>query len=111
LKIAGAGTFFLGLGATVIPNILNNIREASAQGANATNATGASAAPSSNNSDIRPFQVNVPEAELTELRRRVSATRFPERETVTDASQGAAHDDSETCALLGDAIRLAQGRS
>ena len=37
---------------------------------------------------IRPFHVNVPEAELTELRRRIKATRFPERETVTDDSQG-----------------------
>ncbi|MFN0165037.1 MAG: epoxide hydrolase family protein [Bryobacteraceae bacterium] len=37
---------------------------------------------------IRPFHVNVPEAELTELRRRVKATRWPDRETVTDASQG-----------------------
>jgi pimeloyl-ACP methyl ester carboxylesterase len=37
---------------------------------------------------IRPFQVSFPEAELTELRRRVAATRWPERETVTDDSQG-----------------------
>jgi hypothetical protein len=37
---------------------------------------------------IRPFRVNVPEAELTELRRRITATRFPEKETVADASQG-----------------------
>jgi pimeloyl-ACP methyl ester carboxylesterase len=37
---------------------------------------------------LRPFHVNVPEAELTELRKRVVATRWPERETVTDASQG-----------------------
>ncbi|HXM11347.1 MAG TPA: epoxide hydrolase N-terminal domain-containing protein [Terriglobales bacterium] len=37
---------------------------------------------------IRPFQVNVPEAELTELRRRINATRWPDRETVTDESQG-----------------------
>jgi pimeloyl-ACP methyl ester carboxylesterase len=37
---------------------------------------------------IRSFQVNVPEAELTELRRRINATKWPERETVTDASQG-----------------------
>jgi pimeloyl-ACP methyl ester carboxylesterase len=91
LKLAGAGTFFLGLGAFGISNILNNIREASAQGANATNATnatGASAAPPSNNLAIRPFRVNVPEAELTELRRRVSATRWPEREPVADISQG-----------------------
>ena len=38
---------------------------------------------------IRPFQmVSVPEAELTDLRRRINATQWPERETVTDASQG-----------------------
>lgn len=37
---------------------------------------------------IRPFQVNFPEAELTELRRRINATRWPEKETVTDATQG-----------------------
>src|SRR5260370_1274777 len=37
---------------------------------------------------IRPVRVNVPEAELTELRRRINATKWPERETVTDASQG-----------------------
>ena len=37
---------------------------------------------------ILPFRVNVPEAELNELRRRVKATKWPERETVNDASQG-----------------------
>ena len=37
---------------------------------------------------IHPFHVNVPEAELTELRKRISATQWPERETVTDATQG-----------------------
>jgi pimeloyl-ACP methyl ester carboxylesterase len=37
---------------------------------------------------IRPFRVNVPEAELTELRRRIGATRFPEKEPVADPSQG-----------------------
>ena len=37
---------------------------------------------------IRPFQVNVPEAELTELRRRINATKWPERELVADATQG-----------------------
>ena len=37
---------------------------------------------------IRPFRVSVPEEELTELRRRIKATRWPERETVTDQSQG-----------------------
>lgn len=37
---------------------------------------------------IRPFEVGFPEPDLTELRRRVNATRWPERETVTDDSQG-----------------------
>jgi pimeloyl-ACP methyl ester carboxylesterase len=41
------------------------------------------------NSAIRPFQkVNVSEAELTELRRRINNTKWLERETVTDATQG-----------------------
>ena len=38
---------------------------------------------------IREFQVSFPETELAELRRRINATRWPERETVTDDSQGA----------------------
>ena len=38
---------------------------------------------------LRPFpRLNVPEADLTELRRRIDATRWPDRETVPDASQG-----------------------
>jgi pimeloyl-ACP methyl ester carboxylesterase len=38
--------------------------------------------------EIRPFAVDVPEEELVELRRRIEATRWPERETVADESQG-----------------------
>lgn len=37
---------------------------------------------------IRPFQATIPDAELSELRRRINATRWPDRETVPDASQG-----------------------
>jgi len=37
---------------------------------------------------IRQFQVSFPDAEVVDLRRRVNATKWPERETVTDASQG-----------------------
>jgi pimeloyl-ACP methyl ester carboxylesterase len=39
-------------------------------------------------SAIRPFHVNVPEVELAELRSRINATKWPERETVADATQG-----------------------
>jgi Epoxide hydrolase N terminus len=44
--------------------------------------------PTEDNS-VHPFRVGFPEAELTELRRRVNATRWPERETVSDDSQAA----------------------
>ena len=37
---------------------------------------------------IRPFKIGFPEADLTDLRRRINATRWPERETVTDDTQG-----------------------
>jgi pimeloyl-ACP methyl ester carboxylesterase len=37
---------------------------------------------------IRPFKVNIPEQALADLRRRIQATRWPDRETVGDSSQG-----------------------
>jgi hypothetical protein len=37
---------------------------------------------------IRPFSFHAPDDALVDLRRRINATRWPERETVTDASQG-----------------------
>ncbi len=40
------------------------------------------------NTAIRPFLVNVPEADLVDLRKRVLATRWPAKETVDDQSQG-----------------------
>jgi len=42
----------------------------------------------SSETEVRPFRVEFPEEELTELRRRIAATRWPERETVADDSQG-----------------------
>jgi pimeloyl-ACP methyl ester carboxylesterase len=39
-------------------------------------------------SAIRPFKVNFPEADLTDLRKRINATKWPDRETVADASEG-----------------------
>ena len=46
------------------------------------------AAAENNDTAIRPFRVNVPEADLTDLRRRLAATRWPARELVEDRSQG-----------------------
>jgi pimeloyl-ACP methyl ester carboxylesterase len=37
---------------------------------------------------VRPFRIDVPEEDIVDLRRRIAATRWPERETVADASQG-----------------------
>jgi pimeloyl-ACP methyl ester carboxylesterase len=51
-------------------------------------ATATIAAPPDNNGGIRSFRVSVPEAALVDLRTRIAATRWPERETVADASQG-----------------------
>jgi len=39
-------------------------------------------------SAVRPFRIEVPQGEIDELRRRISATRWPTRELVTDRSQG-----------------------
>ena len=66
---------------------------------------------SAGDTTIRPFKVEIPEAELEDLRARLRATRFPERETVEDDSQGvplAAHAGPRS--LLGDRVRLAQVR-
>ena len=61
---------------------------------------------------IRPFQVSFPDAELADLRRRINATRWPEKETVTDSTQGVQLATIQKLAqLLGNRLRLAQGRS
>src|SRR6187399_3079523 len=43
---------------------------------------------SSEKTPIRPFRVNFPESDLTDMRKRINATKWPEKETVADASQG-----------------------
>ena len=53
-----------------------------------TGTTQSSGQPTADKHAIRPFKVNFPEAELTDLRKRINATKWPEGETVTDASQG-----------------------
>jgi hypothetical protein len=40
------------------------------------------------NTAIRPFTIDIPEADLDDLRARIAATRWPEKETVEDGSQG-----------------------
>src|SRR6188472_1337012 len=45
-------------------------------------------APAATRDDIHPFRINVPEEALVDLRRRINATTWPDRETVADESQG-----------------------
>jgi hypothetical protein len=37
---------------------------------------------------VRPFRVDIPQEDLDDLRRRIAATQWPEKETVADQSQG-----------------------
>ena len=39
-------------------------------------------------SDIRPFRIDIPDSEIADLRNRLRETRWPERETVSDATEG-----------------------
>src|SRR5215212_8246821 len=94
LKLLGAGSLSLGVGIFGISNILKTFREASAltqrtpppvlQGNMSNNKNITNNMNNLNNSDIRPFHINIPEEELIELRRRIKATRWPEKETVME---------------------------
>jgi pimeloyl-ACP methyl ester carboxylesterase len=53
-----------------------------------TNMNQAGSATRTTRDAIRPFQVSIPEEKLVELRRRIVATQWPEKETVADHSQG-----------------------
>jgi hypothetical protein len=50
------------------------------------------------NDAIRAFRINVPGEALADLRRRIAATRWPDRETVTDDSQGVQLDTTQALA-------------
>jgi pimeloyl-ACP methyl ester carboxylesterase len=59
-------------------------------------------APATTNDAIRPFHIDIPEADLVDLRHRLTATRWPEKETVADDSQGV------PLAMLQDLVRYWQ---
>jgi pimeloyl-ACP methyl ester carboxylesterase len=50
--------------------------------------TGVAQQTGSDKAGIRPFQISFPQAEVTDLRKRINATKWPEPETVKDATQG-----------------------
>src|SRR4051794_5941096 len=49
---------------------------------------GATAAEQSGDTSIRPFKYHASDAELADLKRRIKSTKWPDRETVNDSSQG-----------------------
>ncbi|VWD18838.1 multidrug MFS transporter [Burkholderia contaminans] len=54
---------------------------------------------------VRPLRVHATDAQLADLRRRIDATRWPERETVADASQGVPQALSEALRASFHALR------
>jgi hypothetical protein len=60
---------------------------------------------------ICPFTVDVPEEKLTDLRRRIAATQWPEKETVADHSQGVPLAMMQELARLGSGPDRAPGTS
>jgi pimeloyl-ACP methyl ester carboxylesterase len=80
-RAATAGLFLLGLLAGA-----SHAETAPCAGTQAV-ASGAPC-PTAGEESIRPFRVHFPDADLADLKRRIAATRWPEREIVTDASQG-----------------------
>jgi hypothetical protein len=65
----------------------------------------------SNQTEIRPFRVDMPEEAFADLRRRIAAARWPSKELVADRSQGVQLATlQELARYLGDRVRLAPVR-
>ena len=83
--LAAAGAF--GVVLLAAPSYAQTIPRVNAQ-ASAINLLPAMLRVATEGNTVRPFRINVPEDALVDLRRRIAETRWPERETVTDQSQG-----------------------
>ncbi len=80
VTVAAAGAF--GLVLLAAPSDAQTVPSADAQ------ATVSGLGAAVEDTAVRPFHINVPEEALVDLRRRIAATRWPDRETVNDRSQG-----------------------
>ena len=87
----------LGLGATLSQGIVGKALAAS-QSAAAPASLQQAGGQSSGQDAIRPFHVNFPDSDLSDLHRRIRSTRWPERELVGDASQGVRLDTMQELA-------------
>jgi pimeloyl-ACP methyl ester carboxylesterase len=72
--------------ASSIPNRRDFLAVSAAAGA--LNVLAADALKAAEGDVVRAFRVNIPDEQLVDLRRRIAATRWPDRETVNDRSQG-----------------------
>ncbi|HMJ08690.1 MAG TPA: epoxide hydrolase, partial [Pyrinomonadaceae bacterium] len=84
-------TAAIGLGLIVSSHAQSNDRKANQKEVNMTQTTAAqkSKGPAvDKDTSVRPFHVNIPKEALTDLRRRIDATRWPSQELVPDATQG-----------------------
>ena len=63
----------------------------------------------SESDSIHTFRINISDETLIDLNKRVMATRWPDKETVSDQSQGVQTcDDEGASALLGNGPHLAE---
>jgi pimeloyl-ACP methyl ester carboxylesterase len=80
------------VGAAIVLALWSTTESMMALAALAATVVGVSSPPlaeaESSATSVRPFRINVPKADLDELRRRLAATRWPTRELVTDRAQG-----------------------
>jgi pimeloyl-ACP methyl ester carboxylesterase len=74
--------------ATVAAGALSRLAFADTTTSTATSTSGITQVKAGDKTAIRPLRVHASEAQLADLKRRVQATKWPERETVSDASQG-----------------------
>ena len=83
---------FLGIATmTIAATQLGRFGSANAQSSQTkpeTNTTQPATVQSTDTTAIRPFRINIPQAAIVDLRQRIAATRWPEKETVADQSQG-----------------------
>jgi pimeloyl-ACP methyl ester carboxylesterase len=86
---------FLGIAAMIIAvaqlGMIGCAKEQSSEETQAALTSGETntAAETTTHPEVRPFSIDVPEEELVDLRRRIADTRWPDKETVDDSSQGA----------------------
>ena len=97
LKASSMLGLAVAFGRAMIGEAFADLQSNTAQNENAMTQT--SATQSADKTAIRPFQVNVPEAELTELRRRIHSTRWADREG-SGANAAAFGDDGRMPRLV-----------